>query len=480
MEFSTIQFLSYLLLSIFFYFLINHKWKWIVLLIVSFIFIYSYSLHFLIYTVAYAIFNYLIAIAISKSPNGKSGRIIYLIGIFVNIGMLVFYKYTNFLLENLFNLIRITGIEVKIPVFEILVPLGISFYTFQSIGYLIDIKRGTKPVEKHIGKFVLFITYFPKFISGPVERSSTLLPELNKDYSFDKKIFNDGLMQLLWGFFKTTIVANRLEIIVNGVYNDLFNISGSVLLINYFIEFIFLYFNFSGYTDIVLGISKLFGIKLSINFERPLFATNVANYWRRWHISLTSWCNDYIFRRVILRRMKWKKWASVYGVFLTFIVIGVWHGADWNFVLLGLMQGIAINYEFFTKKIRLKYGNGIPLWLNLFVSRLLTFIFICFSIVFFFSKDMKEVSYYFSNIFKGGDLKIFISDLGITLIDLVLVTIGIIIVLLSEYRDEKGKSSIKAMILNNKFIFWIVILGTILILMTFGLVSETGSLYKQF
>jgi len=480
MEFSSLDFFGFLLISLAIYFLVNQKWKWLVLLASSFIFIWSLSLQFLLYTFIYAIFNYLIGITISNNSQAKFKRFAFQFGIVVNIGMLVFYKYTHFLLENLFSLIGVFGFKADIPLLNLIIPLGISFYTFQSIGYLIDVNRGTREAEKHIGKFVLFITYYPKFISGPVERSNTLLPELNKDHVFDKKLFKDGLLQALWGFFKTTIVADRLEIIVNGVNGNLAELSGTILLLNFFIQFVFLYFNFSGYTDIVLGVSKLFGINLSMNFERPLFATNVSNYWRRWHISLTSWCNDYIFRRIILKRMKWKKWASVYGVFITFLIIGIWHGANWNFVTLGLLQGIAINYEYFTKRTRLKFGNSIPKWLNLSVSRMITFTFICFSHVFFFSKGMEEVVYYFTHMFKGGDTIPVILELGFKSADLAIVSIGILIVFLSEYLDENGKSSIKEMILNKRYLLWLVILGTIGMLMTFGIVSGTGSLYKQF
>jgi D-alanyl-lipoteichoic acid acyltransferase DltB (MBOAT superfamily) len=363
---------------------------------------------------------------------------------------------------------------------ELIVPLGISFYTFQSIGYLIDVKRGTSSAETNPGKFILFITYFPKFISGPVERSKNLLAQINADPAWNKTLFNEGLLQMLWGFIKTILVADRLALFVNGVNNDLHSYTGSILIANFFFQYLYLYFNFSGYTDIVLGISKLFGINLQINFQRPLFANSVSDFWKRWHISLTSWCNDYIFKRIVLKRMRWKRWASVYGVFVTFLVIGIWHGANWTFIILGLLHGMAINYEFFTKRNRLEYGKQLPAWLNLLFSRLATLVFICFVHLFFFSKNIQDVHYYLKNMFSENPKGYYMSDFNLTLFDLIIIAAGFVIVLYSEYRDEKNLRSIKDVILKNKSLLWIVILMVVALLMTFGFESGGGSLYKQF
>jgi alginate O-acetyltransferase complex protein AlgI len=480
MEFSSTEFLAFLLINLLIFYSLKAKFRWIILLISSLIFIFSFSLTLLLFTVGFAVFNYLFGIAISKSNKSLSKKIWYQIGIWMNIGLLVFYKYANFLVENLFNLLGRT-IENNGNLFlKLVIPLGISFYTFQSIGYLIDVKRGTKPAETNPWKFILFILYFPKFISGPVERTGNLLPQINKELQWKESLFNEGLLQMLWGFFKTIVISDRLSVFVNSVTGDIYGSSGTSLLINFFIQFLYLYLNFSGYTDIVLGISKLFGISLLNNFNRPLFAVNVSDYWRRWHISLTSWCNDYIFRRIILKRIKWKQWASVYAVFITFLIIGIWHGANWNFVILGLLQGIAINYEFFTKKTRLEAGRKLPVWLNISLSRLFTIIFICISHVFFFTKNSHDSFYYFSSMFKGSANSLTGVSFGYTLKDLIIMSLGILIVLFSEYRDETGRKSIKAAILNNKYIFWTVIVATVALLVLTGVNKSSGFIYEQF
>lgn len=480
MEFSSLGFLAFLLISLGLYYFNKPRFRLIILLFASFIFIYSFSLKFLLFTIGFAVLNYLFGIAILKSNQSKLKTLWYQIGIWTNIGLLVFYKYTNFLLDILLNLFGKDMNDTYRPFLNLIIPMGISFYTFQAIGYLIDVNRGTRPAETNPWKFILFIVYFPKFVSGPIERTSTLLPQLNKEHRWNEPLFNEGLLQMLWGLFKTIVVSERLVVIVNGVNNNLYESSGLLLSINFFVQFLYLYFNFSGYTDIVLGISKLFGINLSINFKRPLFANNVSDYWRRWHISLTTWCNDYIFKRIILKRMKWGKWASLYGVFITFLIIGIWHGANWNFVILGLLQGIAINYEFFTKKFRLKYGNKIPAWLNLFISRMLTLLFICFSHVLFFSKNIQDAIYYFANIFKRYDGEILNSTFDFTLKDLIIVSLGFLVVLFSEYRDETGRKSIKQTILNSKPLFWVVLFCAIAVLITMGVNKGGGFIYTQF
>jgi alginate O-acetyltransferase complex protein AlgI len=477
MEFSSVQFIAFLLISFAFYNFVKPTYKWVILLLASSVFIYSFSLKFLIFTIAFGIVNFGLGILIHRSQAYKN--IFYQAGILLNIGILVSYKYTSFLLDNFFSLLGAENSFSDTKLLNLIIPIGISFYTFQSIGYLIDMKRGTKQAENNPGKFLLFIMYFPKFISGPVERTGNLLPQLNTPATWDYTLFKEGMLQMLWGYFKTIVISDRLAVMVTAVNGDLHNYSGLILFANFFIQFLYLYFNFSGYTDMVLGISKLFGIKLLGNFNRPLFAASVSEYWKRWHMSLTNWCNDYIFKRIILKRMKWKLWASVYGTFLTFLIIGIWHGASWNFVFLGILQGLAINYEFFTKKTRLPIGKKMSKGLNLSLSRFFTFVFICFSHVLFFTKNLNDAAYYFSHMFANFDLVPF-SKIGLTIKDMTIVLCGVLVVYYSEYRDESGKKSVRERILNNPTLFWAVTVASIAIILTTGGAKGAGFIYEQF
>ena len=350
MDFSSIEFFGFFAITVIVYFIVKPTRKWLVLLLASGVFLYTFSLTFLLYTLLYTLLNYILARSIYHAKNQLFKRAIYLSAISINIGLLVFFKYINFILENLFQLFGVFTDVSEPPVLTILIPLGISFYTFQTIGYIIDINRGVRKPENNIGKFLLFIIYFPKFVSGPVERANSLLPEINKIWQRDDSNIYLGINQALWGFFKKIVIADRLSVLVNTLNGDLESYTGGVLILLFFFQFLYLYCDFSGYTDIVLGISRIFGINLRENFNRPLFAKSISDFWRRTHISLTSWCNEYIFKRIMLKRMKWKKWASIYGAFITFLIIGIWHGASWNFVIFGLLQGAAISYEYLSRK----------------------------------------------------------------------------------------------------------------------------------
>lgn len=479
MEFGSLEFLAFLVISLLLFHSIKAGYRWIVLLVASLAFIYSFSLKFLLFTLLFSVFNWLAGILIAGTGKDRLKALYYQMGVWINIGLLVFFKYTGFILENLFALAGKTLQPEGTFLEKLIIPLGISFYTFQSIGYLIDVNRGTREPERNIGRFILFITYFPKFISGPVERSGNLLPQISKDLPWDGRLFHDGILQALWGFIKTVIISDRLVLLVNSVNANIDSTPQSLLILNFFVQFLYLYFNFSGYTDIVLGISKLFGVNLLPNFNRPLFATGVSDYWRRWHMSLTTWCNDYIFRRTILKRMKWKKWASVYAVFLTFLIIGIWHGANWNFVILGLLQGIAINYEYFTKKTRLAIGGKLPVWLNLSLSRLFTFIFICISHVFFYTSGLRESLAYFANMFGGTGAAVTGVNTGLTGRDMIIAGAGMLMVFISEYRDERGRKPVKEVLMNNKWLYWLVAASAVALLLSLG-VKSSGFVYEQF
>ena len=480
MEFSSIQFIAFFSITIILYYAVKENFRWLILLAASAVFIFSFSFQLLLFALAFTALNYFAGIGIYKSKSEKIKTLIYLAGFWINVGLLVFYKYINFILDNIFTLL---GRNVALDnglIINIVVPVGISFFTFQTIGYLIDVKRGTKAAELNPGKFALFILYFPKFISGPVERTGNLLPQVNKQPVWNENGFYNGLLRTLWGFFKTIVISDRLAVFVNGVNSDIYASSSHSLLINFVLQFLYLYFNFSGYTDIVLGISKMFGIDLINNFNRPLFANNVTEYWKRWHISLTSWCNDYIFKRIILKRMKWREWASVYAVFVTFLIIGIWHGASWNFVVLGLLQGIAINYEYFTKKTRLAAGKKLPKWLNVTLSRIITILFICVSHVFFFTRNLHDALHYFTSMFRSSVNKAPVSLYGLTVTDILIVLAGIIIVITSEYRDEKGKKPVRDFLLNNKYLFWSAAVVTIVLLIILSINKNSGFIYEQF
>lgn len=266
---------------------------------------------------------------------------------------------------------------------KIIVPLGISYITFQAIGYLIEVKRGNEVAEKNFGIFATYIMFFPKILSGPIERAHKFLPQLreNKDFNYDQVA--GGLRRILWGLFLKLVVADRLVLYTSAVFDNYQYHTGVTLIVAAIFFPIQLYADLGGYTAIAIGSAQVLGYKLMENFDTPFIAKTVSEFWRRWHISLTTWVNEYIYNPIVIKWRNWNEWGPVMGVVATFLILGFWHGASWNFIIFGLLQGIIISLEFLSRKIRKRIRKNVPDRLNTIVSRAYTFGYFCFSSIFF-------------------------------------------------------------------------------------------------
>jgi len=393
MEITTIKFAVLAIISIILFYLINNKYRNVFLAIISCIFIATYNYYLLVYTVAYAYVNYLIG---RKIPDCKFKKALFRIGIIFNLVQIIILKYASFAIDPLLEIFNISGHVSKLS--EMLVPVGISFFTLQAIGYLVNIKMGWEKPERKFLKFLLYINFYPKFLSGPIERSQHFLPQIKASSSFDVNQVSYGLRIALFGFFKKIVIANQLGLIVTSAYSNVSSLGGLNLWIVVFIQPLYLYFDFSGYTDIAIGIAKTYGIELLPNFNKPFLSENVSTLWRRMHMSLSLWFNDYVFKQVSFRYRRWGKYASVFAVFVTFTLFGIWHGAGWNFMILGFLQALAINYEFFTKRSRTKIFSKLPDFYRIWMGRLFTYLFFSLSHIFFFAPNIKVAFSYFNEL----------------------------------------------------------------------------------
>jgi len=339
--------------------------------------------------------NYYLAIRIYSS---KARKALFLTGVILNLGQIIILNYASFAIDPLLDFFQ-SNFRVA-PISKIIIPLGISYYTLQALGYLVNIKMGWEKPERNFPDFLLYIIFYPKFISGPVERSNHFLPQLKATKSFSESRLYEGLRMILLGAFKKVVIANQLGVFVNNAYSDLDLYGGLNLWVVLLIQPLYLYFDFSGYTDIALGIAKTYGIDLLPNFKRPFLSENVTSFWKRFHMSLSFWFNDYIFKQTSFKYRKWGKYASVFAVVVTFTLFGIWHGAGWNFMVLGLMQAVAINYEFFTKRLRTKLFSRLPVQIRLWVGRFCTYLFYAVSLTFFFSPSLTTSFKYFSGLSK--------------------------------------------------------------------------------
>lgn len=379
--------------SIFIFYHLDKRYRAVFLVLISCIFIAGYSLYLLIYLLAYSIINFYLGIII---PNSKFKIHLYRLGIFFNIFQLVLLKYSAFAVDPILHLVNDnTNISL---LSEIIVPVGISYFTLQGIGYLINVKMGWEKSERNFLNFLLYNIFYPKFISGPIERSNHFLPQLNVFKPFDAQQVSDGCRIVLFGFFKKIAIANQMSPFISESYANISSLNGSSILLLLFLQPLYLYFDFSGYTDIAIGFAKTFGITLLPNFNRPFFSENMTTFWKRFHISLSSWFNDYIFKQISYKYRRWGILASSYAVFVTFVFFGIWHGSGWNFMVLGFLQALAINYEYLTKKWRIKLFSKLPVIIKIWTGRGITYLFYAVSLVFFFSPDIDSSLVFFSKI----------------------------------------------------------------------------------
>jgi D-alanyl-lipoteichoic acid acyltransferase DltB (MBOAT superfamily) len=385
-------------LSVILYYFLKPKFRIAFLGLLSCGFIASFHINLLGYVLIFTLVNYFIGLRLSDS---KNKLLLYRIGIVFNVTQLILLRYASFTIDPFLNLAN-SNVQVS-KLAEIIIPVGISYYTLQGIGYLFNLKMGWEKPEKNFFSFLVYITFFPKFLSGPIERSNHFIPQLKKEQLFDGEQISKGLRILLYGFFKKIAIANQLAPFVSNTFANLGSVDGFSLWILIILLPVYLYFDFSGYTDIAIGFAKLFGIDLLPNFNRPFFAENMTNFWKRFHISLSAWFSDYIFKQTMFKRRKWgMNNASIYALLLTWVLFGIWHGAGWNFMFLGFLQAVAIIYEYFTKKWRSRVYSKFPGYLKIWFGRIPTYLFYGTSLVFFFAPDLKSAFLLFSKLFQSN------------------------------------------------------------------------------
>ena len=338
MIFNSLEFLVFFPLVLLGYFLLPKRFKWVFLLAASYFFymIWNPPLIFLIlFTTAVSFVG---GIRIERS-NSKAVRRFWLIATLVtSLGVLFFFKYFNFLADSAVSLVNLFGGEADFVALRLILPVGISFYTFQTLSYVIDVYRGDIGAERHFGWYALFVSFFPQLVAGPIERPENLLPQLKADHRLEAENAYFGLRKMAVGFFKKIVVADLLAEFVNAVYNNAGEATGLGVILASAIFSVQIYCDFSGYTDIAIGCARIMGIRLMKNFDRPYSARSIKEFWARWHISLSSWFKDYIY--IPLGGNRCSKARQYFNIFVVFFVSGFWHGANWTFVLWGVLHGV--------------------------------------------------------------------------------------------------------------------------------------------
>ena len=400
MLFNSLQFVIFFPIVIILYFLIPYKKRWILLLIASYYFYMCWKVDYILLIIISTLIDYICSNKMSRIKEKVKRKKWLLISIFSNIGILFGFKYFNFFSENIQTLFNNYNVFYEMPLFNVLLPVGISFYTFQTLSYTIDVYNNKTPAQKHLGVFAVYVSFFPQLVAGPIERSNHLLPQFFREHDFSYIRVKAGLQKMLWGFFKKIVIADNLAILVDGVYNNVDNYSGLTLIVATIFFTFQIYCDFSGYSDIAIGTAKVMGFELRENFKRPYFSKSIREFWQRWHITLSTWFRDYVY--IPLGGNRTIKWRWYYNIFITFLVSGLWHGANWTFVIWGALHGTYLIIALVLTNPKKQFSSLIQKQSKSFNKLLdvtITFILVAFAWIFFRANNLDDAIYIISNLF---------------------------------------------------------------------------------
>jgi alginate O-acetyltransferase complex protein AlgI len=394
MLFNSVQFICFFILVTGAYFLLPHRRRWVMLLGASCYFYMAFVPVYILILIFTIVIDYFAAIWIESSA-GRRRRMFLVASLLANCGVLAFFKYYNFLNDTLLQTFNLLGLRYPIPFLNIVLPIGLSFHTFQAMSYTIEVYRGTHRAERHFGIYSLYVMYYPQLVAGPIERPNNLLDQFRKPQTFDYDRVTAGLKLMLWGFFQKVVVADRLAPFVNQVYGNPSAYGGPSLAVATVFFAFQIYADFAGYSDIAIGASQVMGIKLMTNFRRPYFSTSIAEFWKRWHISLSTWFRDYLYISLGGNRVALGRW--LFNLFFTFLVSGLWHGAQWTFVVWGGLNGAYLIMEIGASRLagwggaasRLAWLFNPPKLLRI----ALTFALTCFAWIFFRANTCSDAFY---------------------------------------------------------------------------------------
>jgi alginate O-acetyltransferase complex protein AlgI len=422
MLFNSLSFAIFLPIVFLLYWFVMHKnlkLQNILLLVSSYFFYSCWDWRFLFLLIFSTLLDYFTGIKMSDAKNQNQKKVWFLISVIINLGFLGFFKYYNFFIESFTAMLTEFGLKPNPYTLKIILPVGISFYTFHGLSYVIDIYRSRIKAEKNFIDYSVFVCFFPLLVAGPIERATHLLPQVKSKRVFSNELFNEGILQIAVGLFRKIVIADSLAKYVDVVYGnpDIYN---SITLILGTVFYAFqIYYDFSGYSDIAIGTSKLFGFKLLQNFRLPYFSTSITEFWRKWHMSLSFWLRDYLYIELGGNRSGILK--TYRNLFLTMLLGGLWHGSNWTFVVWGGIHGLFLSIE--------KYLNSTPALKFLkqisFLGYIYTFIVVCFAWIYFRASDISSANLIMSTILNGNLSMPFIGDITVLTNAIVVLLIGI-------------------------------------------------------
>ena len=486
MVFNSIGFLIYFPIVLFLYFALPKKLSWVVLLLASYYFYISWNVELIYLIVFTTVVSWGSSMLIERTQKQSIKKLFLVLTLVVCLGILFFYKYFNFLSDSVVDALKVFGIGADPFNLDLILPVGISFYTFQTLSYVIDVYRGEVKTERNLFFYALYVVYFPQLVAGPIERPNNLIPQLHAHHRPTWENTRNGLRKMLIGFFKKVVVADLLATYVNAVYNDAANATGLGVVIATVLFAVQIYCDFAGYTDIAIGCAEIMGIKLMQNFDRPYIAQNIQEFWRRWHISLSTWFKDYIY--FPLGGSRCSKWKNMRNIMIVFMVSGLWHGAAWTFVIWGALHGLYQVIGKLLKPLHAKALDALHIRRDLkgfvFLRQAITFVLVCFAWIFFRANSMGDAVLLIKKLFTDWSLSdayinATIDHLGLTLIAALISVLSIYIMNRMDInRLRLGHDGDGAVpVFRYAYVIWIIAIAWLLLLVGDG---ASSFIYFQF
>ena len=395
MLFNSIPFVFFFAVVTTLYFLLPHRFRWFLLPAASCFFYMFFKPVYILILAFTIVIDYYAGILLEDTPDKKQKKKYLIMSIIANVGVLAVFKYFNFLNTNISGLALMMGYKNPIPFLSIALPIGLSFHTFQAMSYTIEVYRGNHKAERHFGIYSLYVMFYPQLVAGPIERPQNMLHQFHEEKFFNYNNAVAGLRLMVWGMFKKAVIADRLAMVTDPVFNNPHSYSATSILIAAVFFSFEIYCDFSGYSDIAIDSARFMGFNLMKNFDQPYNAKSISEFWRRWHISLSTWFKDYLY--IPLGGNRVSKPRRLSNLFLVFLVSGLWHGANWTYIIWGALHGFYMVFADLTTKIRSTINKAIGLsrikWLDQCIQKLITFLLVTIAWIFFRANTVHDAVY---------------------------------------------------------------------------------------
>ena len=468
MIFNSVHFIFFFIVTTILYYALPHRFRWAFLLAISCYFYMVFRPIYILILAGTIVVDYVAGLFLESTTNPRRKKIFLVASIIANVGVLAVFKYYNFINDNLTELLGVFHLKNEIPMLRILLPIGLSFHTFQAMSYTIEVYRGKQQAEKHFGMYALYVMFYPQLVAGPIERPQNILHQLKEKVVFNYDHIVSGLKLILWGLFVKVVIADRLSIYVDIVYNSPEHHSAiSSLVATLFFTFQ-IYCDFSGYSSIAIGCAKVLGIDLMINFRRPYMSTSVREFWSRWHISLSTWFRDYLY--IPLGGNRVSLYRNMFNLFFVFLVSGLWHGANWTFIIWGALHGFYLMLEIMFDRLLPSVKLPRP------IRWILNFVLVAIAWVFFRASNFQTAKQILKNIYTIKPGPLYIGNASYLVYSFLLI----LFLFAAEYNAEKLNNRYAWLYSERKVLRWSAYLLLILTLLSIGVFNGGQFIYFQF